>query len=590
MIIELFGGNSYLLLVDSSSRYFTVLFVVVLVVSFLLIVLHTNKSLHAKPQFKTFIYPPPEKIALKCKNSYFGVLKISCLLFLILAIIGCKKLDKPQEATSPENGLSIENKFFNLHRSANSEENALIAFLQRRNGKTHFVEETVKRIGYPHWDKMFKIKTGNTKDITIQSTSTSQTKNATSSGSYNTYYVPFVRDSQNHVNATMVINTTPTDTSLGYLCDWQYNNKPHSSPNVDTSAEKFAMFFMMMNNRTLGHKEFDITDPRLFSSLKGGAAIKRIGISNNKINSVIGKLDLPIFEECIEYYFCGSLDYCAQRGGCDYRNCYDNTSCWPAIICWQYFSSGGSSWSYSSGNNNGGSGAGGGTGGYGNSGDLPPIICDSEPSQASTPNKKVSSTIISNSLPCNPFVGWVPVTINLDRPRPRSKAEYKLPYQNRLPEDSTTDTQVANTCVLKTLEYISTFLGKKILVNDMLPWAATNLYPGKSFLEALQEVVSNGILSTDVPALINNFFDSISTLNTAEKVRQSIQDGYPMFTYIVINDPNTGLPITGHAVMITGWNSDINAPFEYFDPLLGRYVNTTLENFRQPITQIKQVK
>jgi hypothetical protein len=34
--------------------------------------------------------------------------------------------------------------------------------------------------------------------------------------------VPFARDSQNYVNAAMVIKASTTDTSFEYRCDWQY--------------------------------------------------------------------------------------------------------------------------------------------------------------------------------------------------------------------------------------------------------------------------------------------------------------------------------------------------------------------------------
>lgn len=78
-------------------------------------------------------------------------------------------------------------------------------------------------------------------------------------------YIPFVRDSQNYVNAAMIISAEPGDTSFRYLCDWQYANQQFSTTAItDTTAEKMALLFMVLDRNTLGHQEFTIRDKRLF--------------------------------------------------------------------------------------------------------------------------------------------------------------------------------------------------------------------------------------------------------------------------------------------------------------------------------------
>lgn len=262
-----------------------------------------------------------------------------------------------------------------------------------------------------------KVKTGNAMVIKSNST-TSPTSSYTDS--YYTYYLPFVKDSQNHVNATMIITTSPNDTALNYMSDWQYRNRPYGSVKVDTSAERYAMFFMMMDNRTFGHKEFDITDSRLFASTASGSGPKRVGFveKNKETISGINNLDL-VSSYCYDYYICNTPYTC--QGSCDYRDCPGpvNSSyhCeWKATLCWDYYysSTGGTSWTFSGGTSSGGGEGnnGGGYGGTGNPGDLPMLPCEGDPYQASKPNQPAYSTIQSNNAPCGGS-GWVAYNVEI---------------------------------------------------------------------------------------------------------------------------------------------------------------------------------
>jgi hypothetical protein len=245
------------------------------------------------------------------------------LLLIVSTYISCRKTDI-QSGPGANNALSpIENRFITSHRGPDATEQTIVDFVQRQNSKKPFIEQTVKQIGYPRWDKAIKTKKA-AKSISIRaaSTTTNQPNTVTSQDGYDIYYVPFVRDSQNYVNASMVIKASPTDTSISYLCDWQYRNKPHGSPSVPSTAESYAMFFMMLDKHTLGHTEFNITDMSLFPAAKPLAGKKKLGFLNRANQTVSGKQNLMLYyhEECTDFYVCGSPDgYCA--GGCDYLNC-----------------------------------------------------------------------------------------------------------------------------------------------------------------------------------------------------------------------------------------------------------------------------
>ncbi|MCC6307428.1 MAG: hypothetical protein IT248_02965 [Chitinophagaceae bacterium] len=64
----------------------------------------------------------------------------------------------------------------------------------------------------------------------------------------------------------MIVKTNPADTSFSFLCDWQYSILNFSTNTItDTTAEKFALFFMVLDKNTFGHQNFNIQDKRLFN-------------------------------------------------------------------------------------------------------------------------------------------------------------------------------------------------------------------------------------------------------------------------------------------------------------------------------------
>ncbi|HUC80607.1 MAG TPA: hypothetical protein VMR70_06800, partial [Flavisolibacter sp.] len=240
---------------------------------------------------------------MKLSKFFITVLMITGLL----VYISCRKADtQSHEKVKTE---TIEDKFFNSHRTTDPTEKALVDFLERQNNKLHFVEKTVKQIGYPRWDKALAVKNN----------SANKRGRSSNQDSVNIFYIPFVRDSQNFVNASLIIKTQATDTSFTYLCDWQYQNKPHGSPAESGSAEKHALLFMVLDNRMFGYTEFNLTDTSLFPAAvprSGGG--KKLGLLNVS-NSLSAKMALAYHEICVDFYICGDLTYCAN--GCDYLNC-----------------------------------------------------------------------------------------------------------------------------------------------------------------------------------------------------------------------------------------------------------------------------
>lgn len=82
------------------------------------------------------------------------LLGLSIMLAGLLLFITCRKMDySPHKDDAPALN-TVTDKFFNSHRSSDLTEKSLVDYLKRVNEKEKFVEQTVKQIGFPRWDKI----------------------------------------------------------------------------------------------------------------------------------------------------------------------------------------------------------------------------------------------------------------------------------------------------------------------------------------------------------------------------------------------------------------------------------------------------
>lgn len=169
--------------------------------------------------------------------------------------------------------------------------------------------------------------------------------------------------------------------------------------------------------------------------------------------------------------------------------------------------------------------------------------------------------------------GNIIVTIYPYGPEPDpifSKADHKLPNQNRLPKDGTSNTQVGSMCAYKVIEWVSKFFGGSVTAGNALLWFAQTA--NLTLAELIASVTTNGINSSDLTTVIGNYFN-FASVTTASEIRSAIDAGHPVMAFLLV-------PGGGHEVMITGWNDD--QTFEYFDPQTGFYVNVAVSELNNP--------
>jgi hypothetical protein len=255
----------------------------------------------------------------------------------------CRKTDQPVNQQPTENQAT---RFFSGHASNDPFVQSITQFVKRENEKYNFVEKLIKQTGYPHWDKA--IVTSGKKGIGNRETADSAA----------TIFIPFVAENQNTVNASLVITTSPSDTSFRFLCDWQYKNRVHGSAATDTTAENLAALFMLLDNNVFEHTRFTLTDSSLFASMPvpPGATGREI-VLNNPPPQLSGSNDLQTIIICFYVYVCRTPAWCANRGGCDYLHCPTGV-CTYNYTCFDFEVEEGSG-----GGEEGGTGGSGGNGG-----------------------------------------------------------------------------------------------------------------------------------------------------------------------------------------------------------------------------------
>lgn len=246
-------------------------------------------------------------------------LRVNIFLFALAAATvwaACRKMDRQADAIT--NNDTAKSKFFSTHPSTNSQVNAIAAYVGRENDKYHFIEKIIAQVGYPRWDKtrIRKRKLGG------------RQSDSPDSGTV-VFVIPFVRPDENFVNAALIINTNAGDTSQYFATDWQYRQRTHGAITVDTTAERTAIYFMMLDYLAFGHTEFTITDSSLFGvhPSTSPAKVTLMNITTgNRVNLMDGNI-------CLHAFVCGTPDtYCAN--GCDYLNCAGTpgTSNWCYLL------------------------------------------------------------------------------------------------------------------------------------------------------------------------------------------------------------------------------------------------------------------
>lgn len=318
---------------------------------------------------------------------------VSFLLIFVIGIIiinACRKTDQQAQ----ENTISVtENKFFNEHRSDDPIVQTINIYFKKFNNKHQFVGKTVNQIGFPYWDK----------SIIFRKPDENSTGRGNSEDSVIVTYIPFVRDSQQFVNASLLVRTTPSDTSFQYLCDWQYAEFGFDTVQTGWNARNVFHVFAMLDRSVFSRNKFRIIDQNLLTNQEE-AALSSAGINfdstevvctyqplatggrANRNNILYEVLVCEDYSTCLEI---GTGSQCLRQGRANYGPfgcCLISVTQTICTTVWVDIPGSGNG----GGNGSGSGGSGGGSGGGG----TPPECGSTLPGR----------TNLTDS--CGP--GWVP--------------------------------------------------------------------------------------------------------------------------------------------------------------------------------------
>jgi len=252
-----------------------------------------------------------------------------------------------------------------------------------------FVNDLVRRIGFPVWNKtLLKLPDNNLGN------------NTRSAGSGETIlYIPFVKDNTGFVNSVLIVKYTATSTYFRLIYAEEYSNFGFSNV-ADTlwNAKKVFNIFARLEKNVFGHTKFQLLDERIFAGTHGVTESGKtwVKLKNGTQNC----------ETCnyISVEICEFYDICHDPSGnnneCPDGGCYYGCDYWVSeeSICttiWIWIGSGGSGGGSDGGGEGGGSGGGGG----------------------STPSNwwddPCEEEIGGRAVPCDEIVGWESVADTL---------------------------------------------------------------------------------------------------------------------------------------------------------------------------------
>ncbi len=171
------------------------------------------------------------------------------LIAVTMFVVSCKKTDIPKDEET------TAFRFFR-HTAPGSPvlKRVMDELKKRQSQNPTFIPSLVARHGYVVWDKStIKIRTAN-----ITSGRTNETQNDT------IILLPLVHPQGHTVNAYIEAHLTDTVRLNLYQSD-AYTNYPYGNLNSSVNnAEKFALEFMLLDNKVFGYSRFRIIDTTLF--------------------------------------------------------------------------------------------------------------------------------------------------------------------------------------------------------------------------------------------------------------------------------------------------------------------------------------
>ncbi len=297
------------------------------------------------PINESFFYTHTQASSSKVPDFISYCIVLSTTLSIIFTLNSCKKFYSVEDNIST---VIKQEDFFKVPATTDSKVKAVADYLSTQNNRLNFVEKTITQVGFPVWDKIM-YRQGR---VGIASRGGGEK-------APDVYYIPFVRENENYVNALMVVHAGQEDTVFSWRCDWQYQNLSRGQTAATDTAGMYASLFLNMNNFVFGHTQFELTDTSLFSYNGKASYYAKVSPADS------GNSFLQVVTYCTtittgQFTECPAPNSNQCRNGCDLcRFCVPNTS--TTTSCWETLEDDGGAFPSTGGEGTSGSGGSGTT-------------------------------------------------------------------------------------------------------------------------------------------------------------------------------------------------------------------------------------
>ncbi len=169
----------------------------------------------------------------------------------MIVFFSCRKKDLVEETLNVSKSVTVTEKFFTIPVTTNPLVKTIAQSILKKNEKAKFVEDLVKRIGYPRWDKaMIASSSG----VRIESISDSSTL----------LYVPFAIPDSNTTAAVLAVGLSPADTIYNLLYPQSYQQYGFDTLAPGWDARNVFHLFSEFEYSLFNRTNFIITDGRIF--------------------------------------------------------------------------------------------------------------------------------------------------------------------------------------------------------------------------------------------------------------------------------------------------------------------------------------
>lgn len=207
---------------------------------------------------------------------------------------------------------TTESKFFDLPVSVDPIIKALADKIHRQDEQYHFVDDLVKRVGFPIWDKSLIVTNEGVRNATARIMDDSTTL----------IYVPFAVDSAQLVKATLLAQLSPEDSIFRLLYSWEYKRFGFDSAanNYVWKAKDIFHLFTTFQRSIYNHQSFQVTDGRIFGGDSAWQPLASFDQNNSwqRLNTLQPVTVCDIYITCdtsckrafktsstADYYWCG---------------------------------------------------------------------------------------------------------------------------------------------------------------------------------------------------------------------------------------------------------------------------------------------